>query len=45
MLTKFFHSEDPEQAVINLASQYHCEVGNYYQPHLQVGKLRHIQVK
>lgn len=38
MLTKFIHSDDPEQTVINLASQYLCEVGNHYQPYLIGGE-------
>lgn len=38
MLTKFIHPDDPEQTVINLASQYLCEVGNYYQPYLIGGE-------
>lgn len=38
MLTKFFHSDDPEQTVINLASQYPCEVGKYYQPYFIGGE-------
>lgn len=38
MLTKFIHSDDPEQTVINLASQYLCEVGNYYQSYLIGGE-------
>lgn len=38
MLTKFFYSGKPEQTVINLASQYPCEVGNYYKPHFTGGE-------
>lgn len=40
MLTKFSCSDDPEQTVINLASQQPCEVGNYYQAHFIGGETK-----